>query len=52
MNLSILTDLLGYMVIQMIYKQLLTHIYKNIKRELQGEKHKHDSRALYAPSEY
>ena len=49
MNLSFLTDLLGYMVIQIIYKQLLTHIYTDIKRELQGEKHIHDSRALYAP---
>jgi hypothetical protein len=29
-----LTDLLGYMVIQIIYKQLLTHIYTDIKREI------------------
>jgi hypothetical protein len=49
MNLSFLTDLLGYMVIQIIYKQLLIHMYTDIKKELQGEKHEHDSRALYAP---
>jgi hypothetical protein len=39
MNLIFLTDLLGYMhgmVIQVIYKQLLTHIYTYIKRKLQG----------------
>jgi hypothetical protein len=47
MNLSFLTDLLGYMVIQIICKQLLTH-YTDIKRKLQGDKHEYDSRA-YAP---
>jgi hypothetical protein len=42
-SLFFLTDLLGYMIIQIFYKQLLlTHIY------IQGDRHEYDSRA-YAP---
>jgi hypothetical protein len=51
-----LTDLLGYMIIQIIYKQLLlthSHIvtYSDIKRELQGDRHEYNE-GLMPPWKY